>query len=215
MTNPVSDRTAPSAEVKGGESKEPSTQRRSIGARRNPATEQAILDAVEALLVEKGVKGLTMEAVAKRARAGKATLYKWWPSRGALLVAVYERAKGTHLHEDKGTLIASITAFFRFVFAHWQTPKGQTFALIIAEAQGNADVAEALEHYRLERLEALSAVVDIAIARGEVKPGVTAEALAETIMAVAWMRLLTGRLDTDPETLAYEVLGGWLKDGDS
>ncbi|NIY78037.1 hypothetical protein HCZ23_00935 [Celeribacter sp. HF31] len=120
-----------------------------------------------------------------------------------------------HLHEDKGTLIASIAAFFRFVFAHWQTPKGQTFALIIAEAQGNADVAEALEHYRLERLEALSAVVDIAIARGEVKPGVTAEALAETIMATAWMRLLTGRLETDPERLAHEVLGGLLKDGAS
>ena len=210
MTNPVSDRTAPSAEVKGGESKEPSTQRRSIGARRNPATEEAILDAAEALLVEKGMKGLTMEAVAKRARAGKATLYKWWPSRGALLVAVYERAKGTYHHEDKGTLIASIAAFFRFVFTHWQTPKGQTFALIIAEAQCNADVAEALEHYRLERLEALSAVVDSAVARGEVKPGVTAKALAETIMAAAWMRLLTGGLDTDPERLAQEVLGGWL-----
>lgn len=212
MTNPVSDRTAPSAEVKGGESKEPSTQRRSIGARRNPATEQAILDAAETLLQEKGVKGLTMEAVAKRARAGKATLYKWWPSRGALLVAVYERAKGSHPHVDRGNLVATITGFYRFVFTHWQTPQGQTFALIIAEAQCNTDVAEALEGYRLERLGALREVVELAVARGEVKPAVSVEALAENIMAAAWMRLLTGRLDTDPETLAHEVLGGWLED---
>ncbi|WP_370628931.1 TetR/AcrR family transcriptional regulator [Celeribacter sp. PS-C1] len=210
MTNPVANRTAPSAEAMGGEGKKSRPQRRSIGARRNPATEEAILEAAEALLVEKGVKGLTMEAVAKRARAGKATLYKWWPSRGALLVAVYERAKGSHTHGDKGTLIATISAFYRFVFTHWQTPKGQIFALIIAEAQCNADVAEALEGYRLERLEALRDVVEIAIERGEVKPGVSAEGIAETIMAAAWMRLLTGRLETDPERLAHEVLDGWL-----
>ncbi|ATG49915.1 TetR family transcriptional regulator [Celeribacter ethanolicus] len=185
-------------------------QRRSIGAKRNPATEEAILGAAQEILRDKGVKGLSMEAVAKRARAGKATLYKWWPSRGALLVAVYERAKGEHVHEDKGTLIATMAAFYRYVFDFWRTAEGQVFALIIAEAQSDADVAEALERYRKERLVALAEVVDRSQARGELIEGAQAEALAETIMAAAWMRLITGRLDSDPERLAHEVLDGWM-----
>jgi AcrR family transcriptional regulator len=196
----VSDRTAECAEP----------QRRSIGAKRNPATEEAILTAAQEILRDKGVKGLSMEAVARRARAGKATLYKWWPSRGALLVAVYERAKGEHAHEDKGALIATVGAFYRYVFDFWKTPEGQVFALIIAEAQSDADVAEALERYRKERLVALAEVVEWSRMRGELIDGAQAGALAETIMAVAWMRLITGRLDSDPERLAHEVLDGWI-----
>jgi AcrR family transcriptional regulator len=185
-------------------------QRRSIGARRNPATEAAILDAACDLLREKGVHGLTMEAVARRARAGKATLYKWWPNRGALLVAVYERSKGAHQHRDMGNLVDTIAEFYRYVFAFWQTPEGQVFPLIIAEAQSDQDVAEALERYRLERLAALSDVVGWAQTCGELHESVAPEALADTIMAAAWLRLLTGRLATDPHRLARDVLSGWI-----
>lgn len=196
----MSDRTAECAEP----------QRRSIGAKRNPATEEAILTAAQDILREKGVKGLTMEAVARRARAGKATLYKWWPSRGALLVSVYERAKGDHQHQDEGNLIDTIASFYRYVFAFWRTPEGEVFRLIIAEAQSDEDVAEALERYRKERLVTLAEVVDWSIARGELRAGMQAEVLAETIMAAAWMRLITGRLETDPRQLASEVLCGCL-----
>src|ERR1700729_3377555 len=60
-----------------------------------PVAHAAILDAVHALLQEKSVRDLTMEAVAKRARVGKPTLYKWWPSKAALVLAMFnERLAG-------------------------------------------------------------------------------------------------------------------------
>ena len=68
--------------------------RRSIGARRNPESADAILQAAEAILTERGTAGFSIEAVAKRARAGKPTIYRWWPSRTALLLDVYQRRKG-------------------------------------------------------------------------------------------------------------------------
>ncbi|AJE45619.1 TetR/AcrR family transcriptional regulator [Celeribacter indicus] len=186
-------------------------QRRSIGARRNPATEAAILDAAAALVAEKGARGLTMEAVAKRARAGKATLYKWWPNRGALIVAVYERAKGGYVYEEGGSLIDTVAAFYRHLFSLWARPEGGLFALIIAEAQYDADVAEALEGYRLERLAATTAVIERARARGELAPGVDSRRLAETVVAMAWMRLLTRRFDpAEADDLAHAVVGGWI-----
>jgi AcrR family transcriptional regulator len=48
----------------------------------------AIMDAVYTLLQEKSVRDLTIEEVAKRARVGKPTLYKWWPTKATLVLAM-------------------------------------------------------------------------------------------------------------------------------
>jgi AcrR family transcriptional regulator len=52
------------------------------------ASHAAIMDAVYALLQEKSVRDLTIEAVAKHAKVGKPTLYKWWPTRAALVLTM-------------------------------------------------------------------------------------------------------------------------------
>lgn len=62
--------------------------RASIGARRSPDTEAAVLAATAELIREVGYAALTIEAVAKRARAGKATIYRWWPSKAHLLLSL-------------------------------------------------------------------------------------------------------------------------------
>ncbi len=56
----------------------------------------AIMDAVYGLLQKKSVRDLTMEEIAKRAGVGKPTLYKWWPSKAALVLAMFhERISGS------------------------------------------------------------------------------------------------------------------------
>src|ERR1700736_5052469 len=50
------------------------------------ASHNAILDAVYDLLHEKSVRDLTIEGVARRAGVGKPTIYKWWPSKAALVM---------------------------------------------------------------------------------------------------------------------------------
>src|SRR5258708_20968540 len=52
------------------------------------ASHSAILDVVYAMLQEKAVRDLTMEEVAKRAKVGKPTLYKWWPTKATLVLAM-------------------------------------------------------------------------------------------------------------------------------
>lgn len=56
------------------------------GRRRSPDSHRAILDATRSLLTEVGYFRLTVEGVAARARVGKTTVYRWWPSKGALVV---------------------------------------------------------------------------------------------------------------------------------
>src|SRR6476660_8779890 len=48
----------------------------------------AIMDVVYALLQEKSVRDLTIEEVAKRAKVGKPTIYKWWSTKATLVLAM-------------------------------------------------------------------------------------------------------------------------------
>ena len=48
------------------------------------------MEADYAFLQERSVRGLTMEGIAERAKVGKPTLYKWWPSKAALVIAVLQ-----------------------------------------------------------------------------------------------------------------------------
>ena len=57
------------------------------GRPRDEAARAAILKAADAILEEKGIGGFTIEAVAACARVAKTTIYRWWPSKGALAMA--------------------------------------------------------------------------------------------------------------------------------
>ena len=73
-----------------------------IEAAESPA---AILDAVYEQLLERSVRDLTIEAVARRAGIAKPTLYKWWPTKAALVLAMFREriavARGWSVAEAK------------------------------------------------------------------------------------------------------------------
>ncbi len=185
--------------------------RTSIGARQNPASEAAILDAAAEILGESGFDGLTMEAVARRAKAGKATLYRWWPTRGALLMAAYRRQKQLGDYPDTGTLEGDVAAVLAQLFAHWTRPEGQLFRHIVAAAQADNSVRAALDAYREERIDALAVLFDRAAARGELSDAVPAADMAQAVMGLAWLHLLTGRLDAATEGMARALVRGWTR----
>jgi AcrR family transcriptional regulator len=76
--------------------------------------EEEILDAVVEMLMENGYERLTMDAVAKRARASKATLYRRWESKQSLVVDAVIRSKQLHQQPlpDTGSLRGDLRAVF-------------------------------------------------------------------------------------------------------
>src|SRR4051812_10260649 len=76
--------------------------------------EDEILDVTVQLLMEVGYDRLTMDAVAKEARASKATLYRRWESKASLVVEALARAKSApHIDEhDTGTLRGDLLSTF-------------------------------------------------------------------------------------------------------
>lgn len=180
--------------------------RRSIGAQRNPDSAEAIIEAAGAVLAEQGYDGFSIEAVARRARAGKQTIYRWWPSRAALLLDVYDRQKRDVEYPDSGDLVEDLARFLGSLLRVWRTtPSGTTFRAIIAEAQSDADAARALAEYARQRRERIARMVEQARARGELRADVDALMVADLLMSNAWMRLLTGRLDLGSDEVRRTV----------
>lgn len=180
--------------------------RKSIGARRNPDSAEAIIEAAEAVLREGGYRGFSIEAVARRARAGKPTIYRWWRSKTALLLEVYKRQKRDVVLPDDGPLEDDLFSFLRSLMRQWHTtPTGEIFRSIIAEAQSDADAAEALAAYAAERRENTSQIVGKAIDRGEISDSADPAVAADLIASYAWVHLLTGRLDEDEATTRKAV----------
>lgn len=180
--------------------------RRSIGAKRNPASAEAIMKAAEAVLAESGYGGFSIEAVAKRARAGKPTIYRWWPSKAALLLDVYQRQKRDVDYGDGASLEEDMARFLTSLMRQWRdTPSGDIFRSIVAEAQTDETAAKALADYSRERRAATGRIVERARARGELRDDVDGGVVADVLSSYAWTHLLTGRLDEDEETTRRAV----------
>ncbi|WP_332683450.1 TetR/AcrR family transcriptional regulator [Bosea sp. (in: a-proteobacteria)] len=173
----------------------PPKRRASIGARRNPASQAAILAAARAVLAEQGYSGFSIDAVSRRAGAGKPTIYRWWKSRAELLIEVYAAEKGALRAATTGNLAEDLTAYTAALWDFWRdTPSGRTFRALVAEAQHDETALEALRGKFLpERLQDVRALFGAAVARGEI-------AAAEVEMRLAlyvgfnWYYVLTDRL---------------------
>ena len=189
-------------------------RRRSIGSRRNPQTEEAILEAAEAIMAEEGIAGFSIEAVAKRARAGKPTIYKWWPGKTELLLDVYHRQKPADVHRDTGSVEGDVLAFFTGVLTHWgDTGAGEVFRFVVAEAQRDATAAASLNAYAAERRLQSGEIFQRGIERGELAANVDVGLAADMLAGFVWHRLLTGRLARDPVELrqaARQIVRGLM-----
>jgi AcrR family transcriptional regulator len=173
---------------------DPPHVRRSIGAQRNPESAEAILAAAEALLSEEGYGGFSIEKVARRARAGKPTIYKWWPNKAALLLDVYLRQKAVAM-PDTGRLEDDIIQFVDSVLSYWRdTPAGATFRAVIAEAQSDETAGAVLADFAREREADTSYLILRGLERREVREDIRATDAARWIGAYLWYRLLTNQL---------------------
>src|ERR1700686_4200612 len=108
------------------------------------ASHAAIMDAVYSLLQEKSVRDLTMEEVAKRAKVGKPTLYKWWPTKATLVLAMLCERMAPNLEKPTGLSAEESLRFrVRRLIDVFNGPFGKIMAGLIAESQSEPAIRQA------------------------------------------------------------------------
>lgn len=140
--------------------------------RRGAALEAAILDAGWQQLAEAGFGGLTFEAVAARARTGKAALYRRWPDKESLLLAVlHHRGFGAQTEPpDTGSLRDDVLAQLRLL--NRQGDEMASFISIVLGAHFSDEITITPAELRVrllfgERSRAMDAIIDQAVERGD------------------------------------------------
>jgi AcrR family transcriptional regulator len=170
------------------------------GNRRNPLLHQAIIDAATEVLAKEGPTRFTIEAVAKLAGCGKPTIYRWWPSRPALLLEVYDQAVEQELTEPEGKDLAKdLGAMMRQVWRFWRTEsKGSMYRLILSEMMLEEEGARYLREVFIPRRQAFTALAfQAAIDRGEIPPDTDIKLLMDLLYGYSIFRMITRQIDDD------------------
>jgi AcrR family transcriptional regulator len=155
------------------------------GRKRSEATRVAILEAAHLLLVEKGYQAVTTAQIAAAARAGKQTIYRWWPSKAALALDALQHLGASEIDPIQAT-DTSLEDFFRRV-CQAATLVAPVLRSLMAEAQFDAALHRELKDRLIERRrQALRSE----LTRWGVTDEHRREALVLAIYGAFWYRLL-------------------------
>ena len=171
------------------------------GRRRNEAAREAILRATVELMRAGQVGDLTIDAIAERAGVGRQTIYRWWPSKGAVMAdAMTGLAREIVPARDTGVLAADLTDFLVDSFAGLEDP-GTVRALrqMASAAQRDEHAAAVLAEFTAQRRAALRAVLERGRDRGELAPEADLGMLVDMAYGVLWYRLLVGHAPLDDD----------------
>ncbi len=154
------------------------------GRPRNEACTGEILEATLRLVAEVGIAGLTMDAVAAHAGVGKATIYRRWTSKEALMLDAWMVCVRKPPEPDTGTLQGDLEALMGGIDSPLSDRELQrVYPQMIAAAKVNPDVAEAYAEYVAQRRAPLRAVLLRGVERGEIDPNVDLDVVQDLFVA--------------------------------
>jgi AcrR family transcriptional regulator len=163
------------------------------GRRRSERSHHAILAATQALLLERGYADLTIEGIAARAGVGKQTIYRWWPSRAALVLEAYLAGEeAVRLPAESNSVREDVRALLRWLIAVLAEPTGgPVVAGLVSDLQHDADLAEGFRREVVPaRRAAMLAALERARARGELRADADLELAVDALHGAVFYRLL-------------------------
>lgn len=185
----------------------PGPDHRNLPRRRGAVLSRAIFDAVLAEIAESGYSALTMDRVAERARASKASLYRRWPGRAALVLdAAYESMPGPGAVPNTGSLRLDTLTVMRQGARLMDGTVGQAMRGVLGEALQNPDVAaEVREFGRGNAIRMMREVLANAVSRGECDPDRVTDLRIEAGPALLRQRFIFGSGPIDDDFLVAVV----------
>jgi AcrR family transcriptional regulator len=156
------------------------------------ASHTVIMDAVHSLLQKKSVRDLTMEEVAKRAKVGKPTLYKWWPTKAALVLAMLCERMAPNLEKPSDlTAEESLQFRVRSLIDAFKGPFGKVVAGLVSESQSEPGILQQfLDRWVNPRRSATIADLQRGKNAGELRSEADPEVLNDAIFGAIYYRLL-------------------------
>ncbi|MEV0687281.1 TetR/AcrR family transcriptional regulator [Nocardia sp. NPDC050378] len=144
------------------------------------------------LLARDGYDDLTMEAVARQSGVNKTTLYRWWPSKDALLAAALTVAAPLRISiPDTGGFAGDLTALGleigRLLTAEDTSP---IVTAVLSASASRPELASVGYRFFRDRLEREQVIFDRAVARGEIPAGLDPALVVDLLAGALWTHLV-------------------------
>lgn len=194
-------------ERKRGSSRKPPRS----GNRRNPHTHKAIIEATLDLLETVRYPALTIEAIAAAAGVGKATVYRWWPSKGALVAEAIASTLTVEDPPETGDVRADLIAAAEISIRNYGKPPGGL--LFTALAADLADDPETLQNFitsfALPRRKMVRGLIDRAIEQELLAPDLDADLMMDMWAGAIIYRSLLKHMPIDKK-LATQMADAFI-----
>lgn len=184
---------------------------RGRGRPRDEVCRSRILAAALELLEEIGFADITTDAIAERASASKATIYRWWPNKAAVLIEALREAVAQELpFPETGNLKEDLRLQLRNFVKLLTGRRGRIFKAFVAAAQNDPEVAATFEAvWRMPRRSSAKAVLEQHRGK-ELRKDADLDVVLDVLYGPLYYRLLVGQEPLSEEyadSLAELIVG--------
>lgn len=185
---------------------------------RSQRTHHAVMTAAAELLAENGYASITIEGIAARAKVAKTTIYRWWSTKAAIFMELYNELAAQMLTGlDTGSVEKDLRNLLRGLFKLFTTTSaGPAMVGMIAEAQSSPEFAKVFqEQFMVHRRNVTRKILERGVERGELLAELDIDLAIDIISGPIWYRLLQGHAPLDEhfaDSVIHQVLFGiWAK----
>jgi len=169
---------------------------------RDEAARQRVLNAAGDLVCRLGPRSVTIDEIAAAAGVGKQTIYRWWPSKSAVIMDALIELTDPEPEKVPDTAFETIRLQMRRVAKMFASRQGQLIREIVAEAQGDPALADDFRRrFFAHRRSRAAATLEWGIATGELRPDLDIDDAVDVLSAPLWLRLLVGHRPLTPSAV--------------
>lgn len=172
---------------------------KSAGRPRSEGCRQKVLAAADTLFMRDGLARMSVDGVAQLAGVSKATIYRWWPNKSAIVMEALLASSEAEVHVPvshypEQDLIAKV----RRTIALFRGPRGRVIASLIGQAQSDPEIAEAYRQHLLgPRRAATRGAIERAVEAGIYRQDIDYDVAMDILFGPLYERLLLGHAPLD------------------
>ena len=187
--------------------------RRLPGRPRSEDARKAILRSTLKLLQQNGFPELSIEAIAADADVGKATVYRWWPNKAALVADAFSSSADEELRfPNTGSVRADLSIQMKHLVRILRGRRGRIVAALVGGGQSDPELIEAFrDRFMMPRRQEAYETLRRGIERGELPKSLNMDLALDTLYGSIYMRFLirqTGLTEEFVDEVVSAVMDG-------
>jgi len=169
-----------------------------------------VVNAARELVSRLGPRAVTVDEIVAAAGVGKQTIYRWWPSKSAVVMDALAELTDPEPAELPDSTREALRLQMRRVARMFASRQGQLIKEVVADAQGDPDLAEDFrKRFFAHRRARAAATIDRGISTGELRPDLDIDDALDVLYGPLWLRLLVGHRRTSPAAVDRLLALAW------